>query len=86
MGGKLSTSRMDVKLPEDDRPVDRMTEAQLHEFREAFNQFDRDRSGYIEAAELKLLCEWVGQDASDDEIGEMMDLGASPPQSFFLIL
>ena len=54
--------------------VDRMTEAQLNEFRDAFNRFDRDRSGYIDASELQLLCEWVGQDTTDEEVAEMMSL------------
>ena len=74
----MSTNRVDFKISHDeDRPVDRMTEAQLHEFREAFNNFDKDRSGYIEAFELKQLCEWVGQEATEAEIQEMVDLGAS---------
>ena len=55
-------------------PVDRLTEAQVLEFREAFYSFDRDRSGYIEREELKNLCAWVGQDATDGEIESMMDL------------
>jgi calmodulin len=65
--------------PEDDAkivltPVDRLTEAQIIEFREAFYTFDRDRSGYIEKEELKNLCQWVGQDATDDEVDLMMKL------------
>ena len=56
--------------------VDKMSEAQLHEFRDAFNQFDADNSGYIDHSELKKLCEWVGDPASDAEVAEMMELGA----------
>ena len=54
--------------------VDRMTEGQLFEFREAFYQFDKDRSGYIERHELRDLCEWVGQTVSEGELDEMMKL------------
>jgi hypothetical protein len=52
--------------------VDKMNEAQLNEFREAFNNFDKDRSGAIDAGELRALCEWVGQDTSDEEVANMM--------------
>lgn len=55
-------------------PVDRLTEAQILEFREAFYAFDKDRSGYIEKDELKNLCAWVGQDATDADIDSMMVL------------
>ena len=55
--------------------VDRLSEAQLDEFRSAFNRFDTDRSGYIDAGELRLLCEWVGQETNKEELGEMMALG-----------
>ena len=58
--------------------VDKISEAQLHEFRDAFNQFDKDKSGAIDKGELRLLCEWVGQDASDEDVEEMMNLGALP--------
>ena len=49
-----------------------MTEGQLHEFREAFQQFDADKSGSIDRMELKALCAWVGQSTEDSEIDEMM--------------
>jgi len=51
-----------------------MTETQLLEFREAFNQFDKDRSGFIDRSELKNLCEWVGQETNESDIEEMMAL------------
>ena len=54
------------------RRVDKMTEGQLHEFREAFQQFDKDKSGSIDRMELKALCAWVGQSTEDSEIDEMM--------------
>jgi len=52
--------------------VDLVTEAQIAEFRDAFNSFDRDGSGHIDKEELKLLCEWVGQETTEAEIDEMM--------------
>jgi calmodulin len=55
-------------------PADRLTEAQILEFREAFYAFDKDRSGYIDKDELKNLCAWVGQDATDADIDSMMVL------------
>lgn len=54
--------------------INRVTEVQLHEFRDAFNQFDADKSGYIDADELRKLCEWVGQSATDADVAEMMRL------------
>ena len=62
------------------RRVDKMTEGQLHEFREAFQQFDADKSGSIDRMELKALCAWVGQSTEDSEIDEMMLL-ADPDAS-----
>lgn len=54
--------------------VDKMTEAQLHEFRDAFNHFDKDGSGSIDQTELRSLCEWVGQETNDEEVKSMMYL------------
>ena len=48
---------------------------QLHEFREAFSQFDQDGSGSIDIHELKLIMEWLGQEASDGELQAMMQMG-----------
>ena len=41
-------------------------------FRQAFFQFDEDRSGFIDKNELRNLCEWVGQDVSENDLNEMM--------------
>lgn len=78
IGSTPSNSKSDP-LPSDPAetfvtPVDRLTEAQIIEFREAFYSFDKDRSGYIEKDELKNLCQWVGQDATDGEVESMMKL------------
>ena len=52
--------------------IDKLTEAQLDEFREAFATFDHDGGGSIDAKELKLLMASVGQVPSDDELHEMI--------------
>ena len=39
---------------------------------QAFNAFDRDRSGFIEADELRGILLAVGQEVSDDELAHMM--------------
>lgn len=60
-------------------PTDEITEVQLEEFKAAFQQFDSDRSGYIDLEELRKLCAWVGQDVSDADLNDMMDLGEHSP-------
>ena len=77
MGARGSKSKDNAVVDDPHRqpPVDRMTETQLHEFKEAFSQFDADRSGFIDAHELKNLCQWVGQDATEEEIQIMLDTG-----------
>jgi len=52
--------------------IDKLTEAQLDEFREAFNSFDKDGGGSIDAKELKDLMASVGQNPTDDELAEMI--------------
>jgi len=52
--------------------IDKLTEAQLDEFREAFAAFDRDGGGSIDATELKQLMASVGQVPSDEELHEMI--------------
>ena len=53
-------------------PVDRLSDAQLEEFQEAFNMFDKDGGGSIDAKELKELMASVGQAPSDAELAEMI--------------
>lgn len=79
MGARGSKSKDNAVVDDPHRqpPVDRMTETQLHEFKEAFSQFDADRSGFIDAHELKNLCQWVGQDATEEEIQIMLDTADS---------
>jgi hypothetical protein len=80
MGSLVSTRRATVTSNDmkdtDSSHIDRLTEAQLEEFKEAFNTFDKDRSGQLDADELHAVCEWMGQDSSDAEINDMMALGA----------
>ena len=61
------------------RPVDRITELQLFEFREAFEKFDVNRSGDIDRQELVKLCDELGQDVSEQDLEEMFALGAWQP-------
>ena len=44
---------------------------------QAFNSFDKDRSGYIESAELRGIIRTVGQEVTDEELHEMMSLADS---------
>ena len=60
-----------------DRVVDSINEAQLAEFREAFAAFDKDRSGHIDAEELRHVLLAVGEDASEEEAAQMIDLADS---------
>ena len=53
-------------------PVDKLSDAQLEEFREAFNMFDKDGGGSIDASELKELLASVGQMPTDAELAEMI--------------
>lgn len=49
-----------------------MTETQISEFKDAFDSVDLDRSGEIDATELKKLCEWCGEILTDDDVARMM--------------
>lgn len=66
--GNDASSDGEAKL----RVVDRINEVQLLEFREAFNAFDKDRSGHIDAEELRGILEAVGQEVNDEELREMV--------------
>ena len=76
MGGGVSKSRKavapnngeEVKLS----PIDKLSDAQLEEFREAFNMFDKDGGGSIDAKELKDLMASVGQMPTDAELNDMI--------------
>mmetsp|Transcript_16773 Transcript_16773/g.39925 ORF Transcript_16773/g.39925 Transcript_16773/m.39925 type:complete len:245 (-) Transcript_16773:124-858(-) len=53
--------------------IDKLTDAQLDEFREAFNMFDKDGGGSIDASELRDLMISVGQNCSEVELKEMVE-------------
>jgi len=77
MGGRNSTQKQanDVNTAVqsgDEDVIDKLTEAQLDEFREAFAAFDNDGGGSIDATELKALMASVGQIPTDDELSEMI--------------
>ena len=78
MGNKQSTQQMAgdfnkaVDNGEDGDVIDRLTEAQLDEFREAFASFDKDGGGSIDAGELKELLASVGEYPSDEELHSMV--------------
>jgi len=54
-------------------PVDMLSAAQLEEFQEAFDMFDKDGGGSIDAGELKELLASVGEWPTDDEIAYMVN-------------
>ena len=56
----------------DSDAVNKLTDMQIEEFREAFRVFDVDGSGSIEADELRKLMASVGQIPSDEELSEMI--------------
>ena len=53
--------------------IDKLTDAQLDEFREAFNMFDKDGGGSIDASELRDLMISVGQNCTESELKEMVE-------------
>jgi len=73
-GAAMDTWSRDDK---DLTPTDLITEVQLEEFKAAFLQFDKDRSGYIDLEELRSLCAWVGHDVGDSDLHNMMALADS---------
>jgi hypothetical protein len=51
-----------------------LTETQLDEFREAFNSFDEDGGGSIDATELEDVLKSLGQDASKEELDKLIQV------------
>lgn len=50
----------------------RFTDDELHEYREAFDVFDRNRDGRITAPELKDMMIQLGQEVTDKELKDIM--------------
>lgn len=50
-----------------------LTDAQIEEFREAFQLFDRNQDGTIYSKDLANVLKSIGQNPSDEEATELMD-------------
>lgn len=66
-GNNTSRSSRSVK-----QPVIQLSDEQKQEIREAFDQFDTDGSGSIDAKELKIVMRALGFDLSREEIRTLM--------------
>jgi Ca2+-binding EF-hand superfamily protein len=49
-----------------------LTNEQLNAIRQAFDQFDTDKSGYLEVSELGALSSQLGEELEGDELEEAM--------------
>ena len=54
--------------------IDDLTDEQIIEFREAFQAFDKDGNGSITVSELGTVMRSLGQNLSEAEIKEMIDI------------
>ena len=54
--------------------IDNLTDEQVIEFREAFQAFDKDGNGSITTKELGTVMRSLGQNLSESEIKEMIDI------------
>lgn len=52
--------------------ADKLSEAQVKEFREAFQLFDKDGDGTITTNEIGTVMKNLGQDPSEEELMEMV--------------
>lgn len=48
-------------------------QAQIQEFKEAFNMIDQNRDGFIDAADLKDMFASLGKDVTDDYVEDMLN-------------
>jgi len=62
----------DIRRPQRTKPKG-LTDDQIQEIREAFDLFDTDGSGTIDAKELKVAMRALGLDAKKDEIRRMIN-------------
>ena len=64
----------------DSEGMDGLTQDEERKCDEAFSAFDKDNSGYIDATELRIVLEMMGQQTTDEEIYRMI-AEASPDNS-----
>merc|ERR1719199_1650633 len=74
-GCVLNSNRRPSKKPEPivERQRHNFSEAQVKEFREAFDQFDIDKGGSISADELGACLKEVDQEVSPEELQHMIN-------------
>eukprot|EP01062_Namystynia_karyoxenos_P071114 TRINITY_DN66525_c0_g1_i1.p1 TRINITY_DN66525_c0_g1~~TRINITY_DN66525_c0_g1_i1.p1 ORF type:complete len:226 (+),score=83.45 TRINITY_DN66525_c0_g1_i1:75-752(+) len=53
--------------------ADRLTQAQIQEFQDAFRKCDKDNSGTIDSAELDQVLDTIGMRLNEEEIAELME-------------
>ena len=63
-----------IKKTVESSTIDNLTDEQIIEFREAFQAFDKDGSGSITTRELGTVLCSLGQNLSESEIKEMIDI------------
>lgn len=54
--------------------VDRITESQLDDYRDAFDSYDKDGGGTIDSDELDALMKSCGQHLTEEELKEMIQI------------
>ena len=64
----------------DSEGMDGLTAEEERKCDEAFSAFDKDNSGFIDAQELRIVLEMMGQKTTDEEIYRMI-AEASPDNS-----
>mmetsp|Transcript_11142 Transcript_11142/g.15001 ORF Transcript_11142/g.15001 Transcript_11142/m.15001 type:complete len:87 (-) Transcript_11142:515-775(-) len=62
----------DADRDKDNEGMDGLSEEEEKKCDEAFSAFDKDNSGYIDAQELRIVLEMMGQKTSDEEIYRMI--------------
>ena len=60
------------KTPDDDPAGEGLTREEQAKCWEAFSAFDKDNSGYIDATELRIVLEMMGQKTTEEEIYRMI--------------
>merc|ERR1711976_891129 len=53
--------------------VERLSDEQIAEFREAFQLFDKDGNGYISTKELGMVMRSLGQNPTENELMDMIN-------------